>query len=134
MIELVYNFPSILLNGGDLHHMDHMMDWWGIPNMGFWWIAVWVVQLILAILVCKDAEIDITELTSEEIQLETLVDISNPNTFDLILKNVKIASETKDGDEFTRYSFKGGDVPSNEKNLLISETQLIFFFSFLVLQ
>jgi len=59
MIEItsmLQAFPFIILNGGDLHHMDHMMDWWGIPNMGFWWIAVWVVQFILAFLVYKDAE------------------------------------------------------------------------------
>ncbi len=46
----------ILLNGGDLHHMNHMMDWWGVPFMGYWTIIVWVVQLILATLVYKDAE------------------------------------------------------------------------------
>jgi putative membrane protein len=52
-------FPFIVLNGGDFGHMmewGHMMDWWGIPFMGFWWIAVWVVQFVLALLVYKDAE------------------------------------------------------------------------------
>ncbi len=33
-----------------------MMDWWGIPFMGFWWIGVWIVQLIIAFLVLRDAE------------------------------------------------------------------------------
>jgi LEA14-like dessication related protein len=70
------------------------------------------------------AEIDITGLTSKEIQLETLVDISNPNPFDLTLKNVNIVSETKDGDEFTRYSFKGGDVPSNAKKSFKSKDSI----------
>ncbi len=53
------NLPYIVLNGGDFGHMmdmGHMMDWWGIPYMGFWWIAVWVVQFILAFLVYKDDE------------------------------------------------------------------------------
>lgn len=52
-------FPFIVLDGGDFGHMmdmGHMTDWWGIPFMGFWWIAVLVVQLILALLVYKDAE------------------------------------------------------------------------------
>lgn len=49
-------FPFIVLDVGDFYHMDHMMDWWGIPNMGLWWIAVWVVQLILAFMVYRDAE------------------------------------------------------------------------------
>ncbi len=52
--------PFIVLNGGDFHHMmdwdHHMMDWWGIPFMGFWWIGVWIVQLIIAFLVLRDAE------------------------------------------------------------------------------
>jgi putative membrane protein len=56
IISMLQAFPFVVLNGGDLHYIDHMMDWWGIPNMGFWWIAVWVVQFILAFLVYKDAE------------------------------------------------------------------------------
>lgn len=52
-------FPFIVLNGNGWHMMDwghHMMDWWGIPFMGFWWIGVWIVQLIIAFLVLRDAE------------------------------------------------------------------------------
>ena len=45
-------FPFIVLNGNGWH----MMDWWDIPYMGFWWIGVWVIQFILAIFVYKDAE------------------------------------------------------------------------------
>lgn len=56
IISMLQVFPFVVLNGGDIYHMDHMMDWWGIPNVGFWWIAVWVVQFILAFLVYKDAE------------------------------------------------------------------------------
>ena len=50
------NLSFILLNGGDLYHMDHMMDWWGVPFMGYWTIIFWVGQLIIATLVYKDAE------------------------------------------------------------------------------
>ena len=55
-IPILMSFPFIVLDIGDFHHMDHMMDGWGIPNMGFWWIAVWAVQLILAVMAYKDAE------------------------------------------------------------------------------
>jgi putative membrane protein len=41
------------MNGGDFHHM---MDWWNIPYMGFWWIGIWVIQFILAFFVYKDAD------------------------------------------------------------------------------
>jgi putative membrane protein len=52
-------FPFILLDVDGWHMMDwdhHMMDWWGIPFMGFWWIGVWIVQFVVAFLVYKDAE------------------------------------------------------------------------------
>jgi LEA14-like dessication related protein len=61
------------------------------------------------------AEIKIKELTSEELTLETLIDITNPNSFELTFKNVKIASETKEGEKFTSFLFKGGKVPSNDR-------------------
>ena len=34
----------------------HMMDWWDIPYIGFLWIGIWIVQLVIAFLVYKDAE------------------------------------------------------------------------------
>lgn len=52
-------FPFIVLNGNGWHMMDwphHMMDWWGIPYMGYWNIGLWIVQLIIAFLVLKDCE------------------------------------------------------------------------------
>jgi len=56
----MFSFPFIVLNGGDFYHMmdwgNHMMDWWGIPFMGFWGIGIWIVQLIIAFLVLKDCD------------------------------------------------------------------------------
>ncbi|MHA2388930.1 MAG: SHOCT domain-containing protein [Candidatus Hodarchaeales archaeon] len=52
-------FPLILLDINGWHMMDwdhHMMDWWGIPFIGFWWIGVWIAQFVIAFLVYKDAE------------------------------------------------------------------------------
>ena len=45
-------FPFIVLD------IDgwHMMDWWDILYMGFWWIGVWIVQFVIAFLVYKDAK------------------------------------------------------------------------------
>ena len=33
-----------------------MMDWWGIPFMGYWGFLVWIVQIIIAVLVYKDTQ------------------------------------------------------------------------------
>jgi putative membrane protein len=34
---------------------EHMMDWWGIPFMGFMMIGVWLVFIVIAFLVYQDA-------------------------------------------------------------------------------
>jgi putative membrane protein len=51
--------PFIVLNGDGWHMMDwdhHMMDWWGIPFLGYWYIVFWVIQFIVAFMVYRDAE------------------------------------------------------------------------------
>lgn len=54
------NIPFVILNGGDFHHMMEwghpMMNWWGIPNFGYWNIGLLIMQLIVAFLVLNDAE------------------------------------------------------------------------------
>jgi putative membrane protein len=52
-------FSFIILDVDGWHMMDwdhHMMDWWGIPYMGFWWIGVWIIQFVIAFFVYKNAE------------------------------------------------------------------------------
>lgn len=70
------------------------------------------------------AEIKIADLTSEEIKLDTLINISNENSFDLILKNIRIVSKTDDGDDFVSYTFNGGTVPSNAKKSFKSKDNI----------
>ena len=71
-----------------------------------------------------EAEIKIADLTSEEIKLDTLIDISNKNSFDLILKNVEIVSKTEDGEDFVSYTFNGGAIPSNAKKSFKSKDNI----------
>lgn len=47
---MVYNMNDNHMNGYG------MMDWWGIPFMGFWMISIWLVFAVIAFLVYKDAE------------------------------------------------------------------------------
>jgi putative membrane protein len=52
-------FPLSVLNVDDIGHMmdwDSMMGWLGIPFMGFWILLIWIVQIIIAVLVYKDAQ------------------------------------------------------------------------------
>ena len=58
-MPVILSFPFIVLNGGNGWHMmewGHMMDWWGVPFMGFGMIGIWIVFIVIAFLVYKDAE------------------------------------------------------------------------------
>lgn len=61
------------------------------------------------------AEISIAGLSSEEIRLDTKLDIENPNLFDLVVKNIKVTSVNNDGDEFASFNFGGGEVSGGSK-------------------
>ena len=54
------DIPFFLMDADGWHMMGdwdhHMMDWWGIPFLGFWWIGIWIVQCIIAFLIFQDAE------------------------------------------------------------------------------
>jgi len=50
---------NIVIDVGDFGHMmnwHYMMDWWGVPFLGFWLIGTWIIQLIIAFFVYKDAK------------------------------------------------------------------------------
>ena len=50
---------NIVADVGDYGPMmgwDHMMDWWGLPYIGYWGFLIWIVQIFLAVLVYKDAQ------------------------------------------------------------------------------
>jgi len=58
---LVISSSFAMAHEGDdtgAHHTNsgHMWDWWGIPFMGFWMVIIFVVQVVLAVLVYRDAE------------------------------------------------------------------------------
>ncbi len=40
---------------GPMMGWEHMMDWWGIPFIGFMMIGVWLVFIVIAFLVYQDA-------------------------------------------------------------------------------
>ncbi len=56
--SVLFLFPFVVLQMGPgwMQSMEHMMDWWGVPFMGFWMIGIWIVFIIIAFLVYKDAK------------------------------------------------------------------------------
>jgi len=51
----LYPFTIVYIDYGWMMGGEHMMDWWGIPFMGFWMIGIWLVFVIIAILIYQDA-------------------------------------------------------------------------------
>lgn len=47
---------GVLLNGNGFYDMDHMMGWRFIPFFNYWTMFVWVVQLVVGVLVYRDAK------------------------------------------------------------------------------
>ena len=49
---------NIVLDVGGFHHMVDWvhMNWWGFPFFSYWFIGVWFVQFIIALMVYRDAE------------------------------------------------------------------------------
>jgi LEA14-like dessication related protein len=69
-------------------------------------------------------EIEITELNSEVAILHTVVNIDNPNGFDMITKDLKFVTTTPDGYEIANVIIKGGKIDSNSKKTFTKDIQI----------
>jgi len=54
-ILFIYPFTTLYIDYGWMMGGEHMMDWWGIPFMGFWMLGIWLVFVFIAFLVYQDA-------------------------------------------------------------------------------
>ncbi len=65
--------------------------------------------------------VEIIEIDSEELVLQTKMDITNPNSFDLSVTNFKLVSKTADGIKIGEMSIDGGLVSAKNTKTFISE-------------
>lgn len=70
-------------------------------------------------------EVNIVEINSEEIVLETVLNLKNPNNFDISLDNFELVSKTEDGKEIGRIKIKGGDVSGGDSKTFSSKNSFI---------
>ena len=86
-----------------------------------------IINIILASILIIDIQLfkppdilinlNILDVTSDEVVLGSNIKIVNPNSYDLIVTDLKIESKTKDGEKIGDIIIKGGKIPSNgEKN------------------
>jgi LEA14-like dessication related protein len=71
-------------------------------------------------------KIEVTEINSEEAILQTVVNIYNPNGFDMVTKNLKVVTTTPDGYEVANVLIKGGNINSNSKKTFTEDIQIAF--------
>jgi LEA14-like dessication related protein len=71
-------------------------------------------------------EIEVTELNSEAATLHTVVNIDNPNGFDMVVKNLKVVTTTPDGYEVAHVLIEGGKISSDSKKTFTKDIQIAF--------
>jgi len=71
-------------------------------------------------------EIEVTEISSEKAVLHTIINVENPNGFDIIAKNLKMVITTDDGGEVADILIEGGRISSNKNNTYIQDINIAF--------
>lgn len=90
-------------------------------------ILLIIINIILASILIIDIQlfkspdiligVNILDVNSEELVIESNIKIINPNNFDLIISDLDIESKTKDGKKIGNIVIQGGKIPLNgEKN------------------
>jgi len=70
--------------------------------------------------------IDILEINSDEIIIQTTVDVFNPNCFGIITKNLELITTDTSGNNVAHMLMDGGDTPPNENKSFISDMIIDF--------
>ena len=93
-------------------------------------IVLIVINIIISIFLLFDFQvfespetivsIDIVEINSEEMTLQTKMQIDNPNSFDLIVNDFKVDSETIDGIDIGELLIQGGTVIGKQSKTFVS--------------
>jgi LEA14-like dessication related protein len=71
-------------------------------------------------------EIEVTELSSEKAVLHSVINVYNPNSFDVIVKNLNIEITTQEGFEVANVLIEGGKITSNGNKIFIEDINIEF--------
>jgi len=72
------------------------------------------------------ADINLIELTPDQILLEARINVTNPNPFDISVENFKVVSTTSDGYEIGQFFIAGGNIPPNKEKTFTAQDELRF--------
>jgi len=71
-------------------------------------------------------DIEVAEINSEEAVLHTEININNPNSFDVSVRNLKIITTAPDGFQVANVEIKGGKISSHEKKTFTEDINIAF--------
>ena len=71
-------------------------------------------------------DIEVSEISPEEAVLHTIIEIDNPNNFEIVVKNLEIETTTSEGYEVAHVLIEGGDIPSHEKKTFTKDVIIKF--------
>lgn len=99
-------------------------------------IYLLLINIFVAIVIFVDIQIikapktnvyvNFLEVTSEEILLETTIEMSNPNIFEISFKELKMKTSTKDDKKIGEINFDGGNIPSHQTKTFYSIDKIYF--------
>jgi len=82
-----------------------------------------LVNIIAGVLLLTDIQllempettikIEVTELSPDEAVIQAIIDVDNPNAFEIIAKNLEIITLTPDGNQVVSMLLDGGIIPAN---------------------
>lgn len=89
-----------------------------------------IILIIFNIQLLKSPEIiikiEVTEVNSKEAIISTIVNIDNPNSFDINIKNLKVVMLTSEGYKIAQVLIKGGKIPSYKSNNFTNDISVLF--------
>jgi LEA14-like dessication related protein len=71
-------------------------------------------------------EIEVSEINSEKAVINTIINVYNPNSFDIIARNIKLVITTQDEYEVANILIEGGKIGSNKNKTFIEDVTIAF--------
>jgi len=93
-------------------------------------LIIFIGVFILNLQLLKSPEviikIEVSEVNSNEAIISIILNVSNPNSFDINIKNLKVVMLTPDGYKIAQVTIKGGKIPAYKNNNFNNDILVLF--------
>ncbi len=93
-------------------------------------LIIFIGVFILNLQLLKSPEIiikiEVSEVNSNEAIISIILNVNNPNSFDINIKNLKVVMLTPDGYKIAQVTIKGGKIPSYKNNNFNNDILVLF--------